>query len=114
MQQLPPNAQGMTLIIPLAVIALVIFRSARTRRLRVERLWISPLLVALMIGLALAQEGAPTPVGLAIEIGGVALGAAIGWWRSSFTHIEIDQETHELTRRASPIGLVIILGVFLV
>jgi hypothetical protein len=111
-QPVPPNAQAMTLVIPLVVIGLVILRNSRARRLRIETLWIAPVLVAVMIGLALAQEGAPTPLGLGVELAGVVIGAVIGWWRARFTHIEIDQQTHQLTSRASPLGMLIILGVF--
>jgi hypothetical protein len=75
-------------------------------------LWIAPVLVAVMIGLALSQEGAFTPLSVGIELAGLAVGALIGWWRARFTHIEIDQQTHQLTSRASPLGMLIILGVF--
>jgi hypothetical protein len=111
-QQVPPNAQAMVLVVPLVVIALVILRNSRARRLRIETLWIAPVLIAVMIGLSLAQEGAPSPLGVAVDIAGVGIGALIGWWRARFTHIEIDQQTHQLTSRASPLGMLIILGVF--
>jgi hypothetical protein len=111
-QQVPPNAQAMTLVIPLVVIGLIVLRNSRARRLRIETLWIAPVLVAVMIGLALSQEGAFTPLSVGIELAGLAVGALIGWWRARFTHIEIDQQTHQLTSRASPLGMLIILGVF--
>lgn len=111
-QQVPPNAQAMTIVIPLVVIGLIILRSSRARRLRIETLWIAPVLVAVMIGLSLSQEGAFTPLSVGVELAGLVIGALIGWWRARFTHIEIDQQTHQLTSRASPLGMLIILGVF--
>lgn len=111
-QQVPPNAQAVALIVPLVVIGLVILRNSRARRLRIETLWIAPVMIVAMIGLALSQEGMPTPLSIGIDIAGLAVGALIGWWRARFTHIEIDQQTHQLTSRASPLGMLIILGVF--
>ena len=111
-QQVPPNAQAMTLIVPLVVIGLVILRNSRARRLRIETLWIAPVMIIAMIGLSLSQEGMPSPLGIAVDVAGLAIGALVGWWRARFTHIEIDQETHQLTSRASPIGMLVILGVF--
>jgi hypothetical protein len=111
-QPIPPNAQGVALVAPLVVIALLILRNARARRLRIETLWIGPLMIVALIALSMSQEGAPSPLGLAVDIAGLAVGAAIGWWRARFTHIEIDQQTHQLTSRASPLGMLIILGVF--
>jgi hypothetical protein len=111
-QQAPADAQAMTLIIPLVVIALVILRNSRARRLRIETMWIAPVMIVAMIALALSQEGLPSPLGLVVDLAGVVAGAAIGWWRARFTHIEIDPATHQLTSRASPLGMLIILGVF--
>jgi hypothetical protein len=111
-QQVPPNAQAMTLVIPLVVIGLVILRNSRARRLRIETLWIAPVMIVAMIGLSLSAEGLPSPLGLAVDVAGVAIGAVIGWWRARFTHIDIDPESHQLTSRASPLGMLIILGVF--
>jgi hypothetical protein len=111
-QQVPANAQAMTLVVPLVVIALLILRNARARRLRIETLWIGPVIIIALIGLSLSQEGAPSPLGLVVDVTGLAIGAMIGWWRARFTHIEIDPATHQLTSRASPLGMLIILGVF--
>ncbi len=112
MQQPPPQAQAMTLIVPLVVMALVILRNSRARRLRIETLWIAPVIIVALIGLALAQAGTPTPLEIGLDIAAVAIGALIGWWRARFTHITIDQATHQLTSRASPVGMLIILGIF--
>jgi hypothetical protein len=111
-QQVPPNAQAMTLVIPFVLIALIILRNSRARRLRIETLWIGPVMIIALIGLSLSQEGAPSPLGLAVDVIGLAVGAMIGWWRARFTHIEIDQQTRQLTSRASPLGMLVILGVF--
>jgi hypothetical protein len=112
MQQVPPNAQAATLIVPLAAIGLVILRNSRARRLRIETLWIAPLVIVAIVGLALSQEGLPSSTGIAFDAAALIVGALLGWWRARFTHITIDQATHEMTSKASPIGMLVILAVF--
>jgi len=107
-----PNAQIAAIIAPLAIIALVIMRNMRARRLRIETLWLAPTLIIVAIGLQLSQEGPPTPLSLGVDIIALVVGAALGWWRARFTHITIDPATHQLTSRASPIGMLVVLGLF--
>lgn len=108
----PPTAPAWVYLIPLAMIALVILRNARARRLRIESLWIAPVIILALVGLSFSQEGMPTPLMLAIDIAALVVGAALGWWRARFTHITVDPATHALTSRASPVGMLIILGIF--
>lgn len=99
-------------LVPLIAIGLVILRNSRARRLRVETLWIMPVVIVALIGLALAQEGMPTPTFLAIDAAALVVGAALGWWRARLIHITVNPDTHELTSRASPLGMLLILGIF--
>jgi hypothetical protein len=108
----PPNAPYWTYTIPLVAIALVILRNARARRLRIETLWIMPVVILALVGLSFSQQGMPGPLMLAIDIAALAMGALLGWWRARFTHITVDPATHQLTSRASPVGMLVILGVF--
>ncbi|MFL5297282.1 MAG: hypothetical protein ACJ798_12955 [Phenylobacterium sp.] len=114
MQQVPPNAQAATFIVPLVVIALVIARNLRARRLRIESLWIAPVMIVALVALSLSQEGMPSPLALGADIAALVAGALLGWWRARFTQITIDPATHELTSRASPVGMLVILAVFAV
>ena len=112
MQQAPPNMGMWTYLIPLIVVGLVILRNSRARRLRVETLWIAPVMILVMVSLALSQEAMPGPGLVAIDLLALMLGALLGWWRARFTQITVDPATHQLTSRASPIGMLVILGVF--
>ena len=112
MHHTPPNAQYLTYLVPLLAIGLMILRNSRERRLRIETLWISPVLILALVGLALAQAGMPTPGLMAIDAAALAIGATLGWWRGRFTLIAVDPATHQLTSRASAVGMLIILGVF--
>ncbi len=120
---MPPqaaNGSPWATLLPIVIaMALVILRNSRARRLRIEAMWIAPVIIVAMIGLALYAEQARgglnlTPIGIGLDIAGVILGAALGWWRARFTNITIDPETHELTSRASPIGMVVILGILVI
>jgi hypothetical protein len=110
----PPTAPYWTYMVPLVAIALVILRNARARKLRIETLWIMPVVILALVGLSFSQQGMPSPLMLTIDIAALATGTLLGWWRARFTHITVDPATHQLTSRASPIGMLVILGVFAV
>lgn len=112
MHEQAPNLGMWTYLIPLIAIGMVILRNARARRLRIETLWIAPLIILALVGLALIQEGAPSPTRLALDLAALVVGAGLGWWRGRFTHISVDPETHALTSRTSPVGMVLILVIF--
>jgi hypothetical protein len=101
-----------TYLIPLIAVAMVILRNSRARRLRIETLWIAPLMILALVGVSLTHEGVPTPGRLAIDLAALGVGAGLGWWRARLTNISIDPATHQLTSQASPIGMLVILGLF--
>ena len=110
----PANAQLAALLVPLVVIGLVILRNSRARRLRIESLWVAPVTILALVGLSLSQQGVPSPPMLGVDIAALAVGAGLGWWRARFTHIAVDPASHELTSRASPMGMLVILALFAV
>lgn len=96
-----------------AIIAFVLFMRLRnvgkTRRLRVETLWIIP---TLFIAFACFIFSQLPPVGLGwlwVAIAGV-LGGAIGWQRARLIHIGIDPVTHEINQTTSPAALIFIVA----
>lgn len=116
MPTVPPGASLANYLVPLGVAAvIIILRNSRPRRLKIERLWALPVIYVVLVGAALAQAPPPlTPLSIAILVGAVAIGAAIGWQRGRFTQIHIHPETHDLTSRASPIGLLFIFAILVV
>jgi hypothetical protein len=112
---LPPGASLATYLVPLGIAAVVlVVRNSRPRRLKIERLWMTPAIYLVLMGSALAEAPPPlTPVSIAILVAAFALGAAIGWQRGRFTQIHIHPETHDLTSRASPIGIIFIFAILL-
>lgn len=109
----PPLGSGYAAyLVPLLVVGLVILRNSRARRLRVETLWIMPVIILVGVGATFSREGMPSPLMLGIDIAALALGALLGWWRARFTQITVDPATHDLTSRASPVGMLVLLGIF--
>lgn len=106
------GAESWSLIIPVVVIALVILRNARARKLKVERLWLSPAIVMVLTIAAFASNPPPGPLGLAVDVAAVGLGALLGWWRGRASRFTVDPATHEVTSRVSPAGMLLILGIF--
>lgn len=116
---MPPAAEPSDLVRYLAplgiVVVVLVLRNARPRRLKIERLWTLPAIYVALAATALYQAPPPlTATSLAILVGAVVIGAAIGWQRGRFTQIHIHPETHELTSRASVVGLVFIFAILAV
>jgi hypothetical protein len=110
---LSPGASLSNYLIPLAVVMLVlVLRYSRPRRLRIERLWLWPTFYVVAMVVALAE--APPPVTVAsvtLLVLAFAAGAALGWQRGRLMEIRIHPETHDLTSRASAIGLAFIFAI---
>ena len=111
-QALPHNY--VSYLITVAVLALIVRRAFRSRRVKVDQLWIIPaLLIALAVSVVAQQppHDAAAIAGLALA---TLLGAAVGWQRGKLTRISLDPQTGVLTSQASPLAVVLILGLFVV
>lgn len=102
------------LLIPVLILAIIIRRGLRDRKVKVERLWVLPALLLLVAGSSLYAAPPKHVLAAGVEALALALGAAAGWWRGRLTNITINPETHELTSRTSPFGVLLIAGLFLV
>lgn len=109
---LPPGSGYWTYLVPLIVVAFVILRNARARKLSVERLWISPAIIMLMAILAFSRNPPPGPVGLALDVAAVAVGGLLGWWRGRASAFTVDPQSHVVTSKVSPLGMLLILAIF--
>ncbi len=97
-------------LIALPIIALVLWRNMRGRRLRLETLWIFPAILVAGAVVALVQSPAPSPVLEASMAAVLAVGAGLGWMRGKMMHLSIDPETHLVMAQASPLAIVFILA----
>jgi hypothetical protein len=112
----PPGASLTTYLVPMAVVlAVVLLRNRRPRRLQIEQLWVTPAIYLVLLVSVLAAAPPPvTPLSIAILAASFVLGAALGWQRGRLTQVNIHPETHDLTSRASPIGIVFIFAILVV
>ena len=99
-------------VLPVVAIALALVwrvRSmSRVRPLKTGRLWVAPAFLLVLAGMTLWAN----PPGLAgLSIGAVAsiIGGLIGWQRGRLTHIERGSTSGELTQRASPAALILLI-----
>lgn len=107
------NPQQYLVVLAIALVVIVL-RNRRPRRLKVERLWIFPLIyLAFLVSGLVALPPPLTPVSIGILAAAALIGALIGWQRGRFMRIDIDTATHELSTRASVIGIAFILAVLI-
>lgn len=115
-----PQQYGPLIGIGIAVIV-ILLRNRQKRTLRPELMWILPTLFAALIAFGLwGMRQAPgadlTPYGPAdwgVLVGGAVLGALGGYWRGSMVTIERDPDG-VLKAQASPLGLILIIGLLAV
>jgi len=103
-----------TYVAPLIAIAVIILRGVRAKTLQVERMWIMPALVLVVVGVSLGAAPPHSFAVLTAQVFALGVGLGFGWWRGRTTTITLDPATHELTSRPSPIGMALIAGLFLV
>jgi len=101
------------LLLPVLILALIVRRGLRERRLNADRLWVMPVLLLVVAGSSLYATPPTDPIGYAAVGVAALLGAAIGWWRGRLTNITVNPDTHELTSRTSPVGVLVIAGIYL-
>ncbi len=111
---LPPGSPVWVSFLPLLFIGLAILRNARSRNLRIERMWIAPSLILLATILMFSQQHMPGPLMIGVDIVALGVGTTLGWWRARFTTITVNSQTHALTSQASPVGMLLILAIMAV
>ena len=116
MQQHQPG-NWLTTLIPFVIIAVVLalrFRSmSRERPLKINTLWIVPVIYAVLAGSMLFALP-PPPLGWGLFGAATGIGVAIGWYRAKLIRIERNAETGELRQRASPIAMLLLAALVVV
>jgi hypothetical protein len=111
MQHQPTN--WITTLIPFVIIAGVLaFRirtMSRERPLNLATLWIIPAVYVLVAG-SLVFAAPPSQLGWGLMAVGLAIGLGLGWYRGRLIHIHRDAETGKLRQKASPVAMILLVG----
>jgi membrane protein CcdC involved in cytochrome C biogenesis len=104
---------AITIGIVVVVFALRMRRMGKMRPLKLETLWVVPVLYLVVAALMFWQL---PPVGWVAIASAVALliGAAVGWQRGKMMHIHVDPETHALNQKASPAAMFFLIALIVV
>jgi hypothetical protein len=99
-------------LIALLVLGLVLRRTLRGRRIKVDTLWVMPVLLAIGAVSLVVQTPPRDVAGIAGMVIATLLGAAVGWQRGRLTRISLDPETGVLTSQASVAAVLLVLVLF--
>jgi hypothetical protein len=100
--------------LPLAIALLIVLRrSRRASKVRVERAWVIPGLALLGVWSTLAREPVPSGVALAILVAAAAVGIGAGYYRALHIELSLDPESGQVMSKATPFGTILVV-VFLV
>lgn len=113
MQVHPVQHGWLTALLPFVTIAVVLalrMRSmSRERPLKLGTLWLVPAIYVLLVGSMLVTLP-PSPAGWGLVILGILIGAVLGWHRGKLIRITRNDETGELSQKASPLAMLLLLA----
>lgn len=100
-------------LLPFVVLAVVLtlrFRSmSKERPLKLNTLWIVPVVYVLLMA-SMLMTLPPPPAGWALLVVGLAIGVTVGWHRGKLIRIERNAETGELSQKASPLAMLLLVA----
>ncbi|HEX3944990.1 MAG TPA: hypothetical protein VHW69_12960 [Rhizomicrobium sp.] len=99
---------------PLVIIALVAWRLIKNpqKKVKPNRLFVLPLILALAAFFTLKQSPAPGAVWILIFAAAGVLGAGVGYLSGRHREFSLETETGEIMSRATPIGTIIFGALF--
>ena len=103
-------------LIPVAIFVVVfglrLRRMDRVRPLKIEWLWVVPLIYTVIV-VATFVALPPSLGGWGLALLGLAAGSALGWQRGRMMRIEVDAATQSLRQRSSPAAMLLIFAIVL-
>jgi len=101
---------------PVLIVALVARRLIRNapQKVKPSRLFIAPAIIVLAVAVTFAMTPLPGPLWIAGFALALAAGGIAGYLMTHHQEFSIDYETGEITSRATPIGLILVGGLFAV
>ncbi|HTT98638.1 MAG TPA: hypothetical protein VMF58_11365 [Rhizomicrobium sp.] len=103
---------------PILIVILIgrrMLRAQKPTRIRPHLLWIQPAILlagmVLLLGMTKVQT---SPLAIAIFVGAAVAGGVVGYFRALHQEFSIDAETGNVMSKATPLGSMLFLGIFLV
>jgi len=113
----PVHQTWITYAVTIGIIAVIMAvrlrRMGTMRPLKLGGLWIVPAIYAAVAALMFVQLPPRGWVAIASAVG-LAIGAAVGWYRGKMMHISVDPETHALNQKASPAAVMFLIALIAV
>jgi hypothetical protein len=107
-----PWHMASSVVVPLAALGLMIRRNLRERRVRTARLWIYPVILGGLTAVTVARGPVPGIGAIAGFVASAAAGAGFGYLRARHQQLSRDPQTGQIVSRATPLGLILIAGFF--
>ena len=108
--------QYLPVVLGILVVGLVMWRRLRGmqqgRKVRADRLWIRPAIVATILALVVITSPLPNPTGLAICLAAAAAGLVAGYFFGMHQHFSRDVESGHVIVRTSPVGMILFFVLF--
>lgn len=103
------------LLFLIPVVALIVFRNLKPRRLRLELLWIRPVMIVVVASAFLILMPFPhQSYAVPLLAGAFVVGAGLGYLRGRMVKVSVDPETHTALSQSSPLGVLFILAIICV
>lgn len=102
--------------LPPLVLAVFVWRALKAgpRKVRTGSMWIVPILILIGAASLLANSPWPGPLVLTGYAAGLVIGFLLGWLRARHMTMRVDPETGHVTSQATPIGIILVVGLFVV
>lgn len=104
---------AITIGIVVIVMAFRMRRMGQMRPLKLETLWVVPVLYLVVAALMFWSLPPKGWVAIACAVA-LLIGAAVGWQRGKMMHIHVDPETHALNQKASPAAMFFLIALIVV
>jgi membrane protein CcdC involved in cytochrome C biogenesis len=108
-----PN-QVFPILIPLLILGVVAMRRRKPQRIRIERLWIMPMLMTALIGTGLyyTPHSPFHPATYAAFAAALAVGLVGGWYRARTVPMSFDAASGTVVTEPSIVAIVVLVALF--
>ncbi len=104
---------ALTFMPPLLAFFIIVRRGLKPQRVKPNRLWVFPVVIALLVLLALSHGPFPDAVALAVYAGAAAAGGLLGWFTTRHIELTLDEATGTVMSQPTLFGTAMTASVFL-